>query len=278
MVSMDGRWGRSVRSRVLRVVCVLPVLALVAGGCATSDAPTPADLAPAERASARRNLGIDHYLNGRVALAIRELKHSLTLEPDDAKAHMWLGEAYRRRGHLDLAEQEMRRSLELAPDDHEANLRFSVLLIQLERYAESIEFTNKLIEDPTFESPWRPLTNRGWAYLKLGRYEVARESFEEALDYQVAYWPAKLNLGILANLQGEYAEALEFLDAVVQADPGASPTAEANYRMAEVFVSLGLRERAIDCLERAIASSPNGRWGKQSREYLRRLGARASGV
>ena len=44
--------------------------------------------------------------------------------------------------------------------------------------------------------------------------------------------------------------------------------AEANYRSAEIFVSLGNRKRALRHLMAAVAQSPDGQWGQKSEEYL----------
>jgi hypothetical protein len=41
--------------------------------------------------------------------------------------------------------------------------------------------------------------------------------------------------------------------------------------MAEAYVALGHRDRAIHHLTVAIEQTPHGRWGRQSREYLLRL-------
>ena len=42
------------------------------------------------------------------------------------------------------------------------------------RYAEAIPECDRLIDDPTFASPWRALTNRAWAEYKLGRARARR--------------------------------------------------------------------------------------------------------
>jgi tetratricopeptide (TPR) repeat protein len=47
--------------------------------------------------------------------------------------------------------------------------------------------------------------------------------------------------------------------------------AEANYRMAEIYVSLGKRRKAIEHFRVALERSPNGEWGEQSKTYLEML-------
>jgi hypothetical protein len=47
--------------------------------------------------------------------------------------------------------------------------------------------------------------------------------------------------------------------------------AEASYRLAEIYVSIGKRKRAVGHLMTAVAQAPGDLWGKKSEEYLRLL-------
>ena len=124
-----------------------------------------------------------------------------------------------------------------------------------------------LIDDPTYRTPWQAFNNRGWAQFRMKQYEQARLSFEEALDYRAHYWPARLNLGILAESQGKTREAIEAFGRVVEGSPRGI-SAEANFRAAEVHVALGNRSDAIQHFEASLVSSPDGPWSDRSRELL----------
>ena len=58
---------------------------------------------------------------------------------------------------------------------------------------------------------------------------------------------------------------------MLEQKPGPSARAEANYRLAEIYVSLGKREQAVGHLMTAVAQAPDGKWGKKSEEYLKIL-------
>ena len=237
-------------------------------GCVSVPGANQPKPTPAEAAEASRNVGIDHVVNGRVALGIRDLRHAMTVYPDDALTNMWLGQAYLLKGRLDDSLVHAERAVELDPMSHEARLNLSVIDLHMGRYSEAVSHADLLVDDPTFASPWRALTNRGWAQLKQRQLTLARRSLEEALEYRPRYWPALLNLGILEQIEGDRLASLRYLEAVRELEPGSGAVAEANYRMAEAYVSLGHRERALHHLEEAIEASPHGRWGRQSREYL----------
>ncbi len=119
--------------------------------------------------------------------------------------------------------------------------------------------------------PWKALTNQGWAFYKMGDLGQARERLEMALEYNANFVPAMLSAAVVDAEQGRHLDALNGLEGVLRAKPGPLASAEANYRIAEVYVSLGNREKAVHHLIAAAEQKPSGEWGKRSEDYLRRL-------
>jgi len=253
----------------------LVVLVLVAGfglaGCASTSSPPLVSDDDFRIAFAKRNVGIDYLANGSVPMAVRELQQSHELNPDDPVTVHWLGEAYRRRGLSDKAYEYFHMALAQIPADPDLRLNLTGLCVQQERFEEAIEHSQFLIDDPTFNTPWKALTNKGWAELKLGRLVQARLSFGEALAFRPTYWPARLNLGILDAQEGHQLEAIGNFEKVLERDVGPSAEAEANYRLGETYVALGRREKAVHYFKLAAEGAPYNRWGQQSEEYLKLL-------
>lgn len=210
-------------------------------------------------------------------MAIREFSASLELDASDPQAHLWMGEAYRRKGRNALAEEHLLDAIRLAvdPDDshtaQEARLNLSALLSQMGRYEDSLEHCEVLVADPTVSTPWRPLTNCGWALMRLGRLDEAREYFLDALDFFPRFGPALLNLGILEAKQGRRLAAVEILERATEARIGGSGQAEANFRLGELYVALGRRDLAVLRFRAAAEASPTLDWGAQSQAYLELL-------
>lgn len=222
---------------------------------------------------AKRDLGIDYLTTGRTAMAIRELMASVKLDPKDPATHLWLGEAYRRKGKNGLAEEYLKEAVELSSKPeyirslHAAQLNLSALLGQIGRYEESIEYCKSMVVDPTVSTPWRPLTNCGWAQMKLNRLDEARVSFEDALDYFPGYGPALLNLGILEAKEGHQLAAIKtFERALDRLSTGGR--AEVNYRLGELYVAMGHRNLAVGYFSEAVLIAPQLDWGSQSQAYL----------
>jgi len=241
-----------------------------AAGCATPSAKEETEI-KARRAGSHLNLGIDHLQSGRSALALREFMTAESLDPGNARIQYALGEAYMARQKPDEAELHFLKALNLRPDFHDARLSLSALYIVQERYEEAWKECQALVDEPTFPEPWRALANRGWAEFKLGRLAEGRRSLQLAREYSPNYWPAILSLAVLESEQGRRMEAISLLEQVIAIGPGPGVEAEANYRLAENYIALGKRDRAVGHLATAVARAPDGEWARRSEAYLKLL-------
>ncbi len=245
------------------------VLVLVAG-CSTAGRRAQREL-DLRRAQSHFNIGLDHLKGGRAALALRELRKAAELDQRNPEIRYALAEAYLRKKRFPEAEAELLSALDLRADYHDARVSLSALYIHLERYQEAIAQCELLVDDPTFPAPWQALTNRGWADYKLGQHETARRSFEEAFEFNDRYWPALLNLGILAREEGKGREATRLFEQVLELRPSERAAAEANYHLGELYADAGQRDRARGYWRKAVVQDPDGPWGRKSEAYLRQL-------
>ena len=247
-----------------------PLCVAMALGCVTTSE-SEFDFDLDRKARTHYTAGVEYLREGKTALAIRELQTAMQISPEDPWIHWAIAEAYRQKGRPDDAERHLLKALEIRSEFQQARLNLSALYVQVARYDDAITHADMLLDDPTFPVPWKALTNKGWAEYKLGRREEARRSFMLALEYNEKHWRSALALGILDEEAGERVQALERFEQVLALEPGPLAEAEANYRIGEIYVSLGNRERALQHLTAVTAKEPNGQWGKRSADYLKRL-------
>jgi Tfp pilus assembly protein PilF len=247
------------------------LLALGSLGCASTGAKEADAKLASRKATSHLTLGADHLENGRAALALREFLTAETLDPLNPRIQYALGEGYLARRKSEEAEAHYLRALEIDPAYHEARLSLSALYIVGQRYEEARSACQWLVDDPTFPAPWRALANLGWADYKLGQTGPARKSLRLALDYAEEYWPALLSLAVIESEQGRRREAIGLLEELIEIGPPDKVQAEANYRLAENYIALGRRDRAVGHLTTAAARAPEGEWARRSKEYLRLL-------
>jgi len=274
-VGIDSRNDRNPRVARLLAGVLAAALIVSSGGCmipVQESYDGPDRVTPGQ---AKRDLGIDYLASRRTAMAIRELTAALKLEAMDGQTHLWLGEAYRRKGRTEEAEAFLLDAIRLSEDVEDSNteqlarLTLSALLSQMGRYAESLEHCEALTADPTFPTPWRPLTNCGWALFQLDRIDEAEAHYREALDFFPRFGPALLNLGILQTDQGHALAAIKSFERALDSGRlGASGLGEAHYRLGEIYVGLGRRDKAVEQFREATTKAPYAEWGTQSQAYL----------
>ena len=211
-------------------------------------------------------------------VAVEAFSGAIALRQESMLPYLKRGQAYYRRGELQNAQRDLRRAMELDPTATrvlEALGDVTYALRDYEhaagRYAECVIESKRLYDDPTFTSPWRALTNWGWASYRLGNVEEGREHLRTSREYNARYWPTHLNLGILEAEQGNRSAAIESFERVLELAQEPSAIAEASYRIAEIYVAQGRREEAMGHLRAAVGKAPSDLWGKKSEAYLRQL-------
>jgi Tfp pilus assembly protein PilF len=232
-------------------------------------------------ADSHRDLATAKLQKGEPEAAISEYRAALAITPSDVEAHLGLAEAYRRKGLLAETEAQLREGLRIDPTYKEASFALGVTHLQQERYAEAVTVFQSLADDPTFIRPTRALVNLGWAHYKSGKLPEAQASLGRALKADPSNYIAYLDLGIIAYDQANWVEAVQNFEACVKivADRQserkvavfATAEAEAQFRMAQAFVRLDQRERAVDALRAAVERGGESEWARKSSDYLRVL-------
>jgi len=207
---------------------------------------------------------------GKYALGIRELRTALQISPEDPWIHWALAEAYRRKGRFEDAESHLLKAPRSDPIP--AGAAQSLGPLRGDRSPRRRDRTGRYSPRRSdLSGALEGAHHRGWAEYQLGQREKARESFQSALEYNEKHWRSFLGLGILDAESGDRMAALDNFEQVIALEPGPLAEAEANYRIGEIYVSLGNRERAVQHLTAVTAKEPNGPWGERSEDYLRRL-------
>jgi len=255
-----------------RTVLTLALLALgFTLGCASSALQREEQALAKRKAKSHFDLAVDHHDNGRVEAALHELLVAQRYGPDNPRILHGLAITYAKKERYGEAQRYFQRSLEIRPDYHEARINLSSLYIVTANWQGCARQSEILIDDPTYAQVWRAYANWGWAEYRMGNVTRSRELLNKALKLRPHYWPARLNLGILEAEQGHKQEAIAEFARILKRirDPGA--VAEVNYRLAEIFVSLGRRKDAIGHLRTAVVKAPGNPWGEKSEEYLKLL-------
>ncbi len=185
--------------------------------------------APATEFYRLNDLATELARTGRHAEAIPVWRKAVDLEPDNARAHYYLGVSLQSEGLSEEAISEFQKSVEINPDNAAA------------------------------------YTGLGSVFEKMGRQEAAREAFAKSLSAGVSEWrktveiypeepTTHFNLALALDNQGQLPEAIEQYQKTVALDPENAP---ASMNLAIALAKTGKLDEAIGQFEKCLALTPD---------------------
>ncbi len=230
-------------------IAVLAAFAGCAGGLPgsfdnlpASDADSGAiigDVASArDRARAHTDLAAAYYGQGRMGVALEEVRLALTAEPNYAPAYNVLGLV-----HMDLrenaqAQQAFERSLQINPNDADTNHNYGWFLCQTQREEQSIRYFLLAVRNPLYAAPQKSYVLAATCALRKNNERDALEYLDRALRLDPNYLPALISMAQLKYRRGDLDDARI---AVERFNKLVEPTAESLWLALRIERKLGHR-------------------------------------
>jgi TolB-like protein/Flp pilus assembly protein TadD len=186
--------------------------------------------------------------------AERDFKRALELSPSSADAYDLYGRLCAALERYDEAIALQRHAQELDPLAH--RLDVATTLLRAGRYEEATRHAENALElDPGYD---RARATLGWAYFLSGRRDEGLAELERAAASFTGNTLWLAQLGEAYGMAGKVAKAREVLGELEARAQGGyvSP-----YHFAYVYTGLGEVDRAMDCLERAVADRTAAAYG-----------------
>lgn len=141
--------------------------------------------------------------SGAHAEAAPYLEAAISLAPDDAEAHSFLGLVRRKTGDKQGAAAEFETALALDPTDVMAMNGLGNHMLERERFAEAIRFYRMAVQtSPAFT---KALKNLAYTLSLTDDIDGARATFEELLRQQPDNAEARMDFGLFLLSIGDYA-------------------------------------------------------------------------
>lgn len=125
--------------------------------------------------------GYRHHMDGDLREAERYYQISLDYQPT-AEAHTFLGWAYSQQDQIDEAIRECMEAIDVDPDFGNPYNDIGAYLLQKGKMEMAIEWFQKALKAPRYESYCFPHFNLGRVYRMRGHLEQARDHFRRALE------------------------------------------------------------------------------------------------
>jgi putative PEP-CTERM system TPR-repeat lipoprotein len=190
--------------------------------------------------------------------AIIQLKSALQKDQNLAEARFLLGAALLESGDPVSAEKELRKAWELKYSADQVVPPLTRSLALLGQYKQLNEFAN--IQLSSQQSKAEVQTAIGEAQFALGNVNAARDAFARALDAQPKYVPALVGHARIAARSGDFAKALQLVDAALPLMPAYHP---GWLLKGDILVAQAEQERALAAYHKAVEVKPDfiaGHW------------------
>ena len=173
-------------SRLALCVAAGAVLAACAGsqvsGGNTQELKTSSDQTAAEkRAAIRLQLAVGYYQDGKMEVALDEVKQAIAANPEFAEAYGVRALIYSAMGEPTLADENFQRALKLAPRNPELANNYGSFLCQNGRGAQGIAYFDSALRNPSYQSPVNALLNAGSCSLNMKNLDAAERYLMDAL-------------------------------------------------------------------------------------------------
>lgn len=205
-----------------------------------------------EDAKAHQFLGTAYYWLGRVGEAETEFRESLRLDEKDAQSHLLLGIVHAWKGDVDGAYRSFQRAGELSPQRADIQMNLGSVEESLGRYPDALKHFRKAVELDKSHPLYR--YQLGMLYRRLGREEEAAGELREAVKIYPRYQDAILELGALYERMDKLKDASEMFERAVRLK---SRDAVARFRLARTAMLLGNPGEARKALRDVFHLTPS---------------------
>jgi TolB-like protein len=227
-----------------------------------------AECFPKARAAANKALMIDDSLaEAHTSLALvladddlkfkeaqKEFERAIELNPNYAAAHYFLAiTVLTPLAQFDRAIEQLHRALELDPFSVITNANLGYCYLLGRRYPEAIVQLRKTVElDENFPYAHGIL---GQALEATGDFPQAIAEYEKSYEVSHHNYHPLVALAHISGLKGEREKALQLFNQVKELQRGGAGWA---YGDALIYLSLGDKSKAIDCLEQSYRAKESG--------------------
>jgi len=198
--------------RCLAAAAAAGSLALALGGCAappSADGNASAIVTPSDETETRRRarirleLAVGYFEQGKVEIALDELKQAIAIDPSYPDAYNMRGLIFMRLNDNRQAEESFRRAVAMNPRDADSHHNLGWLLCQQGRYAEAQRSFDIVMASPVYPGRAKTLMAQGVCQARAGLTAEAEQSLSRSYELDPTNPVTGYNLANMLYKRGE---------------------------------------------------------------------------
>lgn len=160
-----------------------------------------------KRARIRVELAVGYLEQGKINIALDEVKLALAADPDFADAYSLRGLIYMRLNELSLAQESFLKALAVRPRDPNILHNLGWLKCQQARYPEALADFSLALANPGYGERAKTHMAQGLCQIRAGQRREAEQSLLKAYEFDAANPVTGYNLANLLFQNAEFARA-----------------------------------------------------------------------
>ena len=159
------------------------------------------------RARIRLELALGYFENGQTAIALDELKQSITADSNYAEAYSLRGLVYMRLNDFRLSEDSFKRALTLNPRDSNIMHNLGWLYCQQARYAQAQQLFSQALANPQYGERAKTWRAQGLCLVRAGQLAEGEQSLFKSYEFDAGNPVTSYNLASLLFQRSDFARA-----------------------------------------------------------------------
>ena len=159
------------------------------------------------RARIRLELALGYFENGQTAIALDELKQSITADSNYAEAYSLRGLIYMRLNDFRLSEDSFKRALTLNPRDSNIMHNLGWLYCQQARYAQAQQLFSQALANPQYGERAKTWRAQGLCQVRAGQLAEGEQSLFKSYEFDAGNPVTSYNLASLLFQRSDFARA-----------------------------------------------------------------------
>ena len=174
-----------------------------------------------ELALAIQRVGEEYYNAGKYTAALRSLLEAYKIMPDDPYLNNILGLSYLAKEKYELAERHFQKALRQKKDFIYAKNNLGAVYMARSEWELAIQCFEEVSQDILYPYPEIPLSNIGWVYFELKKYEQARAYFTKSLEIKADFIIPIHGLASILLETDLHRQAIDYLRSELKKNPEA---------------------------------------------------------
>ncbi|MDH5600714.1 MAG: type IV pilus biogenesis/stability protein PilW [Gammaproteobacteria bacterium] len=183
---------------------------LISSGCTTQTSRVGVD--NKKVSIANTELGVAYLRQGKYKVAMHKLKKALEHDDDNANAHHYIAELYRRLEQNELADKHFKEALDHDEENSSLRNNYGIFLCGIGSYEKGLKYLNQVLLDPLYSNKGQAYENMGICVEKQGNVKKAEQYYISALKFNMNSPSALLGLAQIEFDKRNVKLAAEYLN------------------------------------------------------------------